>query len=101
MIVSKIGLSPLGEGLIISITSGLTAAIVVLVVSLAGLFLGVIYFAVIAQSTLDSGKRLEDADFLENIWMGWVRMIGLAVGVGVAMIVFGVVVSMDPKPMQV
>jgi len=94
MIVSKIGLSPLGEGLIISITSGLTAAIVVLVVSLAGLFLGVIYFAVIAQSTLDSGKRLEDADFLENIWMGWVRMIGLAVGVGVAMIVFGVVVSM-------
>jgi hypothetical protein len=94
MVVSKIGPSPLGEGLMISITSWWTAAIVVFVVSLVGLFLGVIYFVVIAQSTLPGEKKLEDAELLERIWTGWVRIVGFAVGVVVAMIVFGVAVSM-------
>ena len=94
MVISKIGLSPLGEGLVISITSWLTAAIVVFVVSLAGLFLGVIYFAVIAQGTLPSEKKLEDSELLESIWTGWVRIVGFAIGIVLAIIGFGVAVSM-------
>ena len=60
MIVSKIGLSPLGEGLVIGVTSWLTAAIVTVGVSLAGLLLGVIYFAVIAQGTLPDEQKSDD-----------------------------------------
>ena len=94
MIVSKIGLSPLGEGLVITITSWFTAAIVTFGVSLAGLFLGVIYFAVIAQGTLPNEQKSDEAELLENIWVGWVRIVGLAVSIMVAMIGFGVAVSM-------
>ena len=93
MVISKIGLSPLGEGLVIPITSWLTAVIIAFVVSLAGLFLGVIYFAVISQGTLPNENKLGDSEFLESVWMGWVRIVGFAVGIVAAMIVFAMVVS--------
>lgn len=94
MMVSKVGISPLGDGLVIPVTSWFTVTVIAFVISLAGLFIGAIYFAVIARGTLPDELKVDEIDLLENIWIGWVRLVGFAVSVVAVMIVFGVAVSM-------
>lgn len=94
MMVSKVGNSPLGDGLVIPITSWFTVTVVAFVISLGGLFIGTIYFALIARGTLPEELKLDETELLESIWVGWVRLVGFALAVVVAMLTFGVAVSM-------
>ena len=95
MMVSKVVLlSPLGEVLLIPVTSWFTLSIITVVINLAGLFLGVLYFAFIARGTLPDEFQQEDMDPLARAWIYWVRLVGFAVAVLAAMIAFGFAISM-------
>jgi len=94
MMVSKIGLlSPFGEGLLIPVTSWFGLVIVSIIVSLVGLFLGVVYFTLIGREASSQKLELDDIELIENIWVNWVRMIGFSVAIIASMFAFGFAIS--------
>ncbi len=94
MVASGSGGSPLGSELHIPVTSGASLFGFTVGLSVAGLFLGAAFFGLIARQVLPEAERWNDEQTLELLWSHWLRLIGFAGAVLLAMLLFGFLMAM-------
>ena len=86
--------TPLGSGLRIPVTSGVALFGLTTILSVAGLFLGAAFFGLIARQVLPADERWTDEQTLERLWDHWLRLLGFATIVFLAMLLFGFLMAM-------
>ncbi len=86
--------TPLGSVLRVPVTSGATLFGLTVGLSVMGLFLGTAFFGLIARRVLPEEQRDSDEQMLEQLWGHWLRLLGFAVTVMLAMLLFGFVMAM-------
>jgi len=94
MVASVSGGTPLGSELRIPVTSGASLFGLTVGLSVAGLFLGTMFFGLIARQVLPEAERWTDEQYLELLWSQWLRLIGFACAVLLAMLLFGFLMAM-------
>ena len=94
MAASVSGGTPLGSELRIPVTSGASLFGLTVGLSVAGLFLGTAFFGLVARQVLPEAERWTDEQNLELLWSQWLRLIGFACAVLLAMLLFGFLMAM-------
>ena len=86
--------TPLGSVLRIPVTSAAALFGLTVGLSVAGLFLGAAFFGMIARQVLPEEERWDDEQYLELLWIQWLRLLGLACTVLLVMLLFGFIIAM-------
>ena len=94
MVASVSGGTPLGSELRIPVTSGASLFGLTVGLSVAGLFLGTMFFGPIARQVLPEAVRWTDEQYLALLWSPRLRLIGFACAVLLAMLLFGFLKAM-------
>jgi hypothetical protein len=94
MVAGGSGGTPLVSELSIPVTSGVALFSLTVGLSVVGLLLGAVFFGLIARQVLPPDERWSDEEILERLWVHWLRLLGFAGAVLMAMLVFGFVVAM-------
>jgi len=86
--------TPLGSVLRVPVSSGAALFGLTAGLSVMGLFLGAAFFGLIARRVLPEEQRGSDEQMLEQLWGHWLRLLGFAATVLLAMLLFGFVMAM-------
>jgi hypothetical protein len=94
MVANASAVTPLGAVLSVPVSSGVTLFGLTVGLSVMGLLLGAAFFGLVARRVLPEEQRGSDEQMLGHLWGHWLRLLGFAATVLLAMLLFGFVMAM-------